>query len=85
MFGETRKMKLINSPYNIISYHNDLIQECYMVRWHKPAAGEFKCNVDATIFKEQSCNGTSMCLQGDRGEFIVTKTISFQGLPQPHE
>ena len=41
--------------------------------WIRPVTGEVKCNVDATIFKDQDCYGVSVSLRGDQQEFIGGK------------
>jgi len=46
---------------------------------------EVKCSVVAKIFKDQMCYDIIMCLGGDNGEYIATKTIWFQGIPHPQE
>ncbi|AES97591.1 hypothetical protein MTR_5g056500 [Medicago truncatula] len=53
--------------------------------WIRSLAAEVKCNVDATIFKDQGCYGIDMCLTGDRGEFMRAKTAWYRGLSQPNE
>jgi len=55
------------------------------IRWRKPALGGVKCNVDASIFKDQGCYGVGMCLRGENGKYISTKTAWFHGIPQPQE
>ncbi|XP_024630834.1 uncharacterized protein [Medicago truncatula] len=36
-------------------YHNSVMTDHRQKEWTKPVVGEVKCNVDATIFKEQGC------------------------------
>jgi len=38
---------------------------------------EVKCNVDAKFFKDQKCYHIGMCLRGDNGKYITTKTVWF--------
>jgi len=47
-------------------------------RWRKPAFGEVKCNVDATIFKEQRSYGIGMCLRDANGDYITAKKIGLK-------
>ncbi|MCI21856.1 60S ribosomal protein L23, partial [Trifolium medium] len=50
-------------------------------QWH----GMLKCNIDATIFKEQNCYGISMCVIDDKGNFIRARTLWKHGSLLPHE
>jgi ribonuclease HI len=51
----------------------------------KPARGKVKCNVDATIFKDEGCYGVNMCLRDENGHFIAAKTTWSHNLAQPQE
>ncbi|GAU50382.1 hypothetical protein TSUD_368620 [Trifolium subterraneum] len=53
--------------------------------WTAPKQGTFKCNVDATIFKDRNCYGTAMCIRDNRGNFIRAQTMWRKGSPLPHE
>jgi len=66
-------------------YHNSGMMDQRQEGWIRPVVGEVKCNVDATIFKEQDCYGIGMCLRGNRGEFIRAKITRYKGLLQPKE
>jgi hypothetical protein len=35
-----------------------------------------KCNIDASMFKEQGCHGVGICLKGDYGMFVLWTKIS---------
>ncbi|AES94374.1 hypothetical protein MTR_5g013740 [Medicago truncatula] len=50
-------------------------------RWIRPVAGEVKCNVDATIFKDQGCYGVGMCLRGVSRGVHLSKYIMVQKSP----
>jgi len=54
--------------------------------WIKPKMGEIKCNIDATIFKEQGCLwNMHVHKRKPRRVHKGKKTTWFLGLPQPHE
>lgn len=49
--------------------------------WRNPALGEVKYDVDAAIFKDNRCYSIRMCMRDAHGEYIVAKTVWFQGIP----
>jgi len=58
-------------------YRNNGMSDHSQEWWIRSVAREVKCNVDATIFKDQGGYGVGMCL---RGEFIRAKTSWYIGL-----
>ncbi|MCH89622.1 ribonuclease H protein, partial [Trifolium medium] len=44
-------------------------------KWCKPAAGELKCNVDATIFGQVTGYGIGMCIRHEKGDFVKAKSL----------
>jgi hypothetical protein len=63
-----------------------VVSICSTIRWQKLAPGEVKCNVNATIFKDQECYGVGMCLKDENGTYFITmKTTWFYCLAEPQE
>lgn len=53
--------------------------------WLPPSVGEVKCNLDATLFKENHCFGVGTCIRDYRGHFVKALTAWFDGVPTPME
>ncbi|KAH1242874.1 hypothetical protein GmHk_07G020095 [Glycine max] len=50
--------------------------------WSPPISGSIKCNLDATIFKDQNSFNIEICLRDDHGSFIKARTEFHLGIPQ---
>ncbi|PNX97729.1 cytochrome p450 [Trifolium pratense] len=46
-------------------------------RWQKPAAGCFKCNVDASFFTRTNRVNLDMCITDEFGALVLAETESF--------
>ncbi|KHN38789.1 hypothetical protein glysoja_047929, partial [Glycine soja] len=55
------------------------------IAWSPPPLGSLKCNVDASIFKEEPSFGIGMCLHDDNGTFVKARTASSMSIPKPDE
>jgi len=44
------------------------------VKWTKPTAGRFKCNIDASFSQHTNKVGIGVCLRDDSGPFVLAKT-----------
>jgi hypothetical protein len=45
------------------------------IRWKKPEAGRYKCNVDASFSHHRNRVGFDMCNRDDEGGFVLAKTM----------
>jgi ribonuclease HI len=55
------------------------------LRWCKPAVGELKCNVDATIFDQLVGYGIGICIRDEKGEFVKAKLLRKETCIPPQE
>lgn len=60
-------------------------QQSEEIRWHKPIAGWYKCNIDAAMFNTNNKYGLGMCIHSHVGEFYKGKMMWFHGTPTPQE
>lgn len=54
-------------------------------KWHRPAGGAIKVNVDAAQFSDTCQTGPGMVIRDDRGEFIEARSVLFHGVIQADE
>ncbi|XP_073041711.1 uncharacterized protein [Primulina eburnea] len=54
-------------------------------RWTKPPDLSMKCNVDATLFKDQQAVGFGAVIRDSAGTFIMSKSCMRNGLPEVKE
>ena len=53
--------------------------------WKKPNQGYIKCNIDASIFKDQNAFGAGVCTRDSQGTFLKARTMWFPGIAEQHE
>lgn len=63
--------------------HNRNHHQPASLTWHKPNEGYIKCNIDATLFKENNTFGVGICLRGHQGDYICPRTFHSKGVPNP--
>lgn len=63
--------------------HNRNHHQPASLTWHKPNEGYIKCNIDATLFKENNTFGVGICLHGHQGDYICPRTFHSKGVPNP--
>lgn len=44
------------------------------VRWQKPVAGRYKCNLDASFSSEQNKVGIGICIRDEHDSFVLART-----------
>ncbi|KAK6126674.1 hypothetical protein DH2020_039582 [Rehmannia glutinosa] len=54
-------------------------------RWKPAEFPFFKCNVDAALSRHKNSTGIAMVVRDDNGEFVVARTVVFQGLYEVRE
>ena len=48
---------------------------CYSAYWSRPLGGRWKCNLDATMFRDLSVIGMGMVMRMNDGQFYACKTL----------
>ncbi|ONK59995.1 uncharacterized protein A4U43_C08F13100 [Asparagus officinalis] len=52
-------------------------------KWSQPAAGKFKLNVDATVFRNQRKCELGLIIRDDRGSFVAARATQVHGIVDP--
>jgi ribonuclease HI len=54
------------------------------VKWVKPRAGHFKCNIDASFSQNSNMVGIGMCIRDEHGAFVLARTECFSPMCEVH-